>query len=45
MPQVFKIGPYWVYFGVNENGPLEPAHVHAATGAPISINTSPVFQT
>lgn len=28
MPQVFKIGPYWVYFWTNENKPLEPIHVH-----------------
>jgi len=24
MPQVFKIGAYWVYFWSNENIPLEP---------------------
>ena len=30
MPQVFKIGPYWVYFWANKNDPLEPVHVHAA---------------
>ncbi len=23
MPQVFKIGTYWVYFWANENEPLE----------------------
>lgn len=34
MPQVFKIGPYWVYFWANENAPLEPVHVHVAEGAP-----------
>ena len=28
MPQVFKIGQYWVYFWANENEPLEPIHVH-----------------
>ena len=28
MPQVFKIGSYWVYFWANENDPLEPIHVH-----------------
>ena len=28
MPQVFKIGSYWVYFWSNENEPLEPVHVH-----------------
>ncbi|MEG1814173.1 MAG: DUF4160 domain-containing protein [Clostridia bacterium] len=34
MPQIFKIGAYWVYFGANENEPLEPVHVHVAEGAP-----------
>lgn len=34
MPQVFKIGSYWVYFWSNENDPLEPIHVHVAQGAP-----------
>ena len=34
MPQVFKIGSYWVYFWSNENDPLEPVHVHVALGAP-----------
>ena len=34
MPQVFKIGSYWVYFWSNENDPLEPVHVHVAKGAP-----------
>lgn len=28
MPQVFKIGSYWVYFWTNENKPLEPVHIH-----------------
>ena len=32
MPQVFKIGSYWVYFWSNENDPLEPVHVHLAEG-------------
>jgi hypothetical protein len=27
MPQVFKMGPYLVYFWSNENEPLEPVHV------------------
>lgn len=27
MPQVFKIGPYSVYFWSNDNMPLEPIHV------------------
>ena len=34
MPQVFKIGSYWVYFWANENKPLEPVHVHICEGAP-----------
>ena len=34
MPQVFKIGSYWVYFWANENDPLEPVHVHVSKGAP-----------
>ena len=34
MPQVFKIGSYWVYFWANENEPLEPVHVHVAKGVP-----------
>ncbi len=28
MPQVFKIGGYWVYFWTNENKPLELVRVH-----------------
>lgn len=34
MPQVFKVGPYWIYFWTNENKPLEPVHVHVAKGGP-----------
>ena len=34
MPQVFKIGSYWVYFWANENDPLEPIHVHVSQGSP-----------
>lgn len=34
MPQVFKIGSYWVYFWSNESDPLEPIHVHVCPGAP-----------
>ncbi len=34
MPQVFKIGSYWVYFWANESKPLEPVHVHVAKGKP-----------
>ncbi len=34
MPQVFKVGSYWVYFWANENDPLEPVHVHVSRGNP-----------
>lgn len=34
MPQVFKIGSYWVFFWTNEGKPIEPIHVHIAQGAP-----------
>ena len=34
MPQVFKIGGYWVYFWANEGEPIEPVHVHIAYGKP-----------
>jgi len=34
MPQIFKIGPYSVYFWSNEGNPLEPVHVHIAEGRP-----------
>ena len=39
MPQVFKIGPYWVYFWANESDPLEPVHVHVTEGVPNSNGT------
>ena len=39
MPQVFKVGPYWVYFWANENDPLEAVHVHVAEGAPTANGT------
>lgn len=39
MPQVFKVGPYWVYFWANENKPLEPVHVHVAEGTPMANAT------
>ncbi|MFR8353558.1 MAG: DUF4160 domain-containing protein [Blautia obeum] len=28
MPQIFRIGEYWIYFWTNENQPLEPVHIH-----------------
>ena len=34
MPQVFKLGSYWVYFWTNEGRPLEPVHVHISPGGP-----------
>ena len=39
MPQVFKIGSYWVYFWANEGRPLEPVHVHIAQEAPAANAT------
>ena len=39
MPQVFKIGSYWVYFWTNENDPLEPVHVHVSQGNPKANST------
>lgn len=39
MPQVFKIGPYWVYFWTNENEPIEPVHVHVSEGKPVQNST------
>ena len=35
MPQVFKIGSYWVYFWANEGEPIEPIHVHVSQGGPM----------
>ena len=39
MPQVFKIGSYWVYFWANEGRPLEPVHLHVAEGSPMANAT------
>lgn len=39
MPQIFKIGPYIIYFWANENDPLEPVHVHIAKGVPVGNAT------
>lgn len=44
MPQVFKVGSYWIYFWTNENNPLEPIHVHIAEGRP-SENATKVWIT
>lgn len=27
MPQIFRMGEYWIYFWTNENKPIEPVHV------------------
>ncbi len=34
MPEVFKVGAYWVYFWANEGEPIEPIHVHISEGSP-----------
>ncbi len=44
MPQIFRIGPYIVYFWSNENDPLEPVHVHIAEGR-ASANTTKLWIT
>ncbi|MCD7863295.1 MAG: DUF4160 domain-containing protein [Lachnospiraceae bacterium] len=44
MPQVFKIGGYWVYFWTNENKPLEPVHAHVSKGNP-SANATKIWIT
>jgi len=44
MPQVFKIGPYVVYFWANEGKPLEPIHVHVSQGIP-SENATKIWIT
>lgn len=44
MPQIFKLGCYWVYFWTNENKPLEPIHVHISEGNP-SANSTKVWIT
>ena len=44
MPQVFKVGSYWIYFWTNEGKPLEPIHVHISQGSP-SENSTKVWIT
>lgn len=44
VPQIFKVGSYWVYFWANESDPLEPVHVHIAQGAP-AANATKVWLT
>ena len=44
MPQVFKIGPYWIFFWSNEGSPVEPVHFHIAEGGP-TANATKVWVT
>lgn len=44
MPQIFRMGEYWIYFWTNENKPVEPIHVHIAKGKP-SENATKVWIT
>lgn len=39
MPQIFRMGEYWIYFWANESKPLEPIHVHIAKGSPTANST------
>ena len=39
MPQIFRMGKYYIYFWTNENEPLEPIHVHIAEGKPVANAT------
>lgn len=34
MPQVIKVGPYVIFFWLDEGKPIEPIHVHIAEGIP-----------
>ena len=42
LPNVFRIGNYYVYFWTNENN--EPVHVHVSEGKP-SENTTKIWLT
>lgn len=42
MPQIFRIGPYSIYFWSNEGDPLEPIHVHISEGR--ATNTATKLQ-
>ncbi|MDO4647718.1 MAG: DUF4160 domain-containing protein [Eubacteriales bacterium] len=44
MPQIFKVGAYLIYFGANENDPVEPIHVHVSEGVP-SENATKIWIT
>lgn len=39
MPQILRIGPYIIFFWVNENEPIEPVHVHITHGRPTANAT------
>ena len=39
MPQIFRIGPYSIYFWSNDSDPLEPSHVHISEGRATSNAT------
>lgn len=39
MPQLFRIGPYIVYFWSNEGIPQKPVHVHIVDGKPTANAT------
>lgn len=44
MPQIFKIGPYIIFFWSNENEPIEPIHVHISENTP-SVNATKIWIT
>lgn len=44
MPQIFKIGSYWVFFWANESDPLDPVHVYVCEGAP-NANATKIWVT
>lgn len=44
MPQLFKVGNYYVYFWLDEGKPLEPVHFHISEGKPTK-NATKVFIT
>ena len=39
MPQIFRFGPYLIFFWSNEGVPLEPVHIHVAEGVPTGTAT------
>lgn len=44
MPQIFRIGPYSIYFWSNESDPLEPIHVHISEGR-VTSNATKIWIT